>query len=131
MRSGSAVVFTAGCFNRLHPAHVLMLEAARSLGKRLVVVLAHDAHNRKPNAVPAKIRLARLKSLGIADAVIVGRPDSFVRSLRRIKPDVLALGHDQRLPDKETEKAIKRMKIKIVVLPWFAGKEKTLEFAHR
>jgi len=131
MRSGSAVVFTAGCFNRLHPAHVLMLEAARSFGKRLVVVLAHDAHNRKPNAVPAKIRRARLKSLDIADAVIVGRPDSFVRSLRRVKPDVLALGHDQRLPDKETEKAIERMKIKIVVLPWFAGKEKTLEFARR
>ena len=131
MRSGAAVVFTAGCFNRLHPAHVLMLEAARSYGKRLVVVLAHDSHNRKPNAVPAKTRLARLKSLGVADAIIVGRPDSFVRSLRRVKPDVLALGHDQRLPDQDTAREIRKMKIRVVVLPWFPGKEKTLEFAGR
>lgn len=105
-----------------------MLENARCLGDRLVVVLAHDRHNRKPNAVPAVIRRQRLLSLGLADQVLIGRPDSFVRSLERVKPQILALGYDQRLPDGETEKAARKLGIRIVNLPRYGGKARSLEF---
>lgn len=116
-------VFTAGCFNRLHKAHIRMLHNARALGDRLVVVLANDAHNKKPNAVPAALRKRRLEALGIADEVLVGRPDSFAESLRRQRPDILALGYDQRLPDAETEEAVRELGIRVVTLPWEPGKE--------
>lgn len=118
-------VFTAGCFNRVHRAHLRMLVIARSLGDRLVVVLSHDAHNRKANAVPARTRLRWLKSLGVADKVVIGEPDSFERSLRREKPDILALGYDQRLPDADTARAVSELGIETVNLPWFPGKEET------
>ena len=93
------------------------------MGDRLVVVLSNDAHNRKPNAVPAAERKARLEALGIADRVVVGDPGSFAGTLRREDPDVLVLGYDQRLPDAETEAAVKELGVEVVILPWFPGKE--------
>lgn len=116
-------VFTAGCYNRVHKAHVRMLERARALGDRLVIVLAHDRHNRKPNAVPASERRLRLEKLGIADEVVVGEPDSFARSLRRARPKVLALGYDQRLPDPDSADAVRELGVQVVVMPWLPGKE--------
>jgi len=113
----------AGCFNRLHRAHLRTLRLARALGGRLVLVLAHDAHNHKPNAVSARLRRSRLLALGAADRVTVGRPGSFAESLRRERPDILALGYDQRLPDAATEAAVRELGVRVVVLPWSPGKE--------
>jgi cytidyltransferase-like protein len=107
----------AGCFNRVHRAHLRTLRLARALGDRLVVVLAHDGHNRKPNAVPARLRLSRLLALGAADRVKVGEAGSFAESLRRERPDILALGYDQRLPDAATEAAVRELGVRVVVLP--------------
>lgn len=118
-------VFAAGCFNRVHEAHAAMLRQARALGDELVVVLSHDVHNRKPNAAPAAQRRAWVESLGVADRVLVGRPDSFAESLRSVRPSILALGYDQRLPDAETERAVRDLGIRVVTLPWMPGKEKT------
>ncbi|MHB2025823.1 MAG: adenylyltransferase/cytidyltransferase family protein [Elusimicrobiota bacterium] len=128
MRSSHAArVFTAGCFNRLHRAHILMLEAARALGTQLIVVLANDAHNRKSNAVSAPIRARRLRKLNIADRIIIGSSDGFAQTLRRIHPDIVALGYDQKLPDQETQDVVRMMGVKVVTLPWFYGKEETIE----
>jgi cytidyltransferase-like protein len=120
-------VFAAGCFNRVHPAHLRLLRQAKVLGDRLVVVLSNDAHNRKPNAVPAAERKRRLESYGVADEVVVGEADSFAESLRRVSPDVLVLGYDQKLPDPETEAAVSAMGVRVVVMPWFPGKEDRAE----
>ncbi|MFI5362432.1 MAG: adenylyltransferase/cytidyltransferase family protein [Elusimicrobiota bacterium] len=116
-------VFAAGCFNRIHPAHLRLLRQARALGDRLVVVLSNDAHNNKPNAVSAELRQERLRALKIADDVIVGDSDGFAATLRRVTPDILVLGYDQRLPDAETETAVRSLGVEIVVMPWFPGKE--------
>ena len=116
-------VFAAGCFNRVHPAHLRLLRSAKVLGERLVVVLSNDAHNKKPNAVPSAARKARLESFGVADEVMVGDPGSFAASLRRVAPDILVLGYDQKLPDPETEAAVVELGVRVVVMPWFPGKE--------
>ena len=118
------IVFAAGCFNRVHEAHRRLLQEARALGDELVVVLTNDAHNRKPTAVSASIRRRRLEALGAADRVLIGRPDSFAASLREVKPDILVLGYDQRLPDVDTEKAVRELGIRLVVMPWYPGKER-------
>jgi FAD synthetase len=116
-------VFAAGCFNRVHPAHLRLLRQARALGDRLVVVLSHDEHNKKPNAVPAARRKKRLERLGVADEVVIGAADGFAVTLRRVRPDVLVLGYDQRLPDSATERAVRELGVDVVVMPWFPGKE--------
>lgn len=93
------------------------------LGDKLVVVLSNDAHNRKPTAVPAIERKKWIEALGIADKVVIGDAEGFADTVRRENPDVLVLGYDQRLPDPETEKAVKEMGIEVIVMPWFPGKE--------
>ena len=40
--AGHRIVFTNGCFDILHPGHILYLEEARSLGDLLVVGLNSD-----------------------------------------------------------------------------------------
>ena len=41
-RAGLTLVFTNGCFDVLHPGHLLILETARSMGDFLVVGLNTD-----------------------------------------------------------------------------------------
>ncbi len=120
-------VFAAGCFNRVHPAHLRLLRQAKVLGDRLVVVLSNDAHNKKPNAVPAAARQKTLESYGVADEVLVGDAGSFAASLRRVSPDILVLGYDQKLPDPETEEAVRALGVRVIVMPWFPGKEDRAE----
>ncbi len=107
----------------MHSAHLRLLRSARVLGDELVVVLSNDSHNKKPNAVKAAQRKKWVEDLGIADRVVIGRPDGFAETLRRERPDILVLGYDQRLPDPETEAAVKEMGVEVVVMPWFPGKE--------
>ncbi len=100
-----------------------LLRSARVLGDELVVVLSNDAHNHKPNAVPAEKRKKWVEALGIADRVVIGDARSFAKTVRRENPDILVLGYDQKLPDPDTEKMIKDMGVEVIVMPWFPGKE--------
>lgn len=111
-------VLTGGTFNKLHPGHEYLLKECKKLGY-LFVVIAHDAHNKKPNAVKAKIRKKNLEKLGIADKIIIGHPDSFVQTVYEEKPNIIALGYDQRLPEDVTEKVLRKMKIKVVRMDKF------------
>ena len=116
-------VFAAGCFNRVHPSHLRLLRSAKVLGDKLVVVLSNDAHNHKPNAAPAEQRKKWVEALGIADKVVIGGPHGFVDTVKRENPDILVLGYDQKLPDPETEAAVAELGVRVVVMPWFPGKE--------
>lgn len=108
-------VLVGGKFNRLHPGHLWFLARAKSLGQ-LIVVLAHDEHNKRAYARSATERKKALEELRIADKVVVGSPAAFVNVLRKFKPDVIVLGYDQKLPDKSTSDYVKKAKIKIVRL---------------
>lgn len=107
------IILTGGKFNHIHPGHVWLLTKAEKLGY-LIVVLAHDKHNMRAYAIPAKIRKKNLEKLGIADKVVVGSPTGFVGVVKKYKPDAIVLGYDQRLPDKITEEYIEKKKIKVV-----------------
>ncbi len=107
------IVLTGGKFNKIHSGHVWLLKEAKKLGY-LIVVIAHDVHNKRPYAVPAKIRKRNLEMLQIADKVVVGHREKFSNVLKKYKPNVVVLGYDQRLPDEDTKKIAKYMKIKVI-----------------
>lgn len=111
-------VLTGGTFNRLHAGHKYLLKECKKLGY-LVVVLANDAHNKKPNAVGAEIRKRNVKKLGIADNVIVGHADSFVQTVYEVKPDIIVLGYDQQLPPDVTTEVLEKLKIRLVRIEKF------------
>lgn len=98
-RAGERVVFTNGCFDLLHVGHVRSLEQARSLGDRLVVAVNSDASVRRLKGpsrplVPARQRAEVLAALGCVDVVVVFGEDTPLRTIRALRPDVLAKGGD-------------------------------------
>jgi D-beta-D-heptose 7-phosphate kinase/D-beta-D-heptose 1-phosphate adenosyltransferase len=97
--SGQRIVFTNGCFDLLHAGHIMLLEAARRMGDRLVVGLNSDASVRALKGpgrpvVPEQDRARLLAAFAAVDAVIVfdePTPRSLIVGLR---PDVLVKGGD-------------------------------------
>ncbi|MCX6816226.1 MAG: adenylyltransferase/cytidyltransferase family protein [Candidatus Aenigmarchaeota archaeon] len=100
------IILTGGKFNRIHLGHVWLLKKAKKLGY-LVVVIAHDVHNKRPYAVSSKVRKKNLEKLKIADKVVIGDKKKFVKAVRHFSPNVIVLGHDQKIPDKETKDFVK------------------------
>ena len=102
-------VLAGGCFNKIHKGHIYFLKKAKSFGY-LVVVLTHDKNNKKPYAVKAIKRRRNLAKIKIADKIIIGDAKDFSKVVKRIKPDVIILGYDQKLPIKK--KGLGKIKIR-------------------
>jgi len=98
-REGKTVVFTNGCYDLLHPGHIRLLEAARSMGDALIVGLNTDASVRRskgPNRpVTAEAERAELL-LGLAavDAVTLFDEDTPRELIAALLPDILVKGAD-------------------------------------
>jgi len=92
-------ILVGGAFNSIHPGHIYFLKEAKKLGDKLILLLTNDKNNKKPYAVPAKERKRLLKSFNIADKILIGDPKDKTRIVKEIKPDIIALGYDQKLPD--------------------------------
>ena len=103
-------VLVGGCFNKIHSGHIYFLNKAKALGNYLIVVLAHDKNNKKPYAIPAVKRKRKLTALKIADKIVIGNPADFLKIVEKLKPDVIALGYDQKL-SKKMKNEIKRLEI--------------------
>ena len=97
--AGRSVVFTNGCFDLLHPGHVRLIEAARSLGDALVVAINSDASVRGLKGPTRPIlseneRAAVLASFAAVDAVTVFGEETPEPLLELLVPDVLVKGSD-------------------------------------
>ncbi len=122
-------VLVGGCFNAIHEGHVYFLREAKKLGDYLVVVLTHDKNNKKPYAIPAKKRKEMLEKLGIANKIIIGDEKDKLKVVLEEKPQVIALGYDQKLP-KEVEERVRELGIKVVRIKKY-GKFSTRELARK
>jgi FAD synthetase len=92
-------VLATGVFDLLHPGHLHYLEQARNLGDRLVVVIAADITAKKMKrhpVMPAADRAQMVGALRIVDEVYIGDEHDRLAIVHKIKPDIIALGYDQR-----------------------------------
>jgi len=97
-------VLASGVFDLLHYGHIRFLEEAKRLGgpdARLVVIVATDETVRKNKGrgpvIPENQRRALVESLKVVDEAILGYKDMDLESvLDRAKPDIVAVGHDQK-----------------------------------
>lgn len=97
-------VLAAGVFDFFHPGHEFFLREAKKLGEKLVVIIARDVNvQRIKNITPTyseEKRLALVKKSGIADAIFLGNEgEDFLEIVKKINPDILALGYDQKAPN--------------------------------
>jgi len=96
---GETVVMTNGCFDILHPGHVLYLQQARKLGDRLVVAVNDDASVKRLKGESRPIntvdrRMAVLSALECVDWVVPFSEDTPERLICSVLPDLLVKGGD-------------------------------------
>ena len=117
------VVLASGTFDLLHLGHVRFLEEAKKAGGKdaeLIVIVARDstvkARKGKKPIMPEDQRRALVESLKVVDEAILGWEDfSIDKVIEKIKPDVIAVGHDQDGIEREVLKAIEEKKVAIEV----------------
>jgi D-glycero-beta-D-manno-heptose 1-phosphate adenylyltransferase len=98
-RADKKVVFTNGCYDILHPGHIRLLEAARSLGDVLILALNTDASVQRlkgpTRPLISQDRRAELAAaLAAVDAVTFFDEDTPRDLIAAVLPDVLIKGAD-------------------------------------
>ncbi len=99
-RERFVVVMTGGVFDILHVGHLSSFEEARGLGDLLVVVVARDSTvKRLKHRAPINPELQRVRlvnALSIVDVAVLGDEYNFLNSVEKIRPDIIAVGYDQK-----------------------------------
>jgi D-glycero-beta-D-manno-heptose 1-phosphate adenylyltransferase len=98
-RAGKKVVFTNGCYDILHPGHIRLLEAARSLGDVLILALNTDASVQRLKGptrplVSEDQRAELAAALAAVDAVTFFGEDTPRELIAAVLPDILIKGAD-------------------------------------
>lgn len=98
-KAGKKIVFTNGCFDLLHPGHVVFLQKCRSFGQALVVGLNSDDSVRKLKGPTRPIqtfldRAHILSGLSCVDYVCEFSEDTPLNLIKTLQPDVVAKGAD-------------------------------------
>lgn len=99
-------VVCAGTFDHLHKGHIDFLRQAKALGDELIVIVARDETvKRIKGFLPThdeRTRRNNVEGTGIPDLVVLGNLDTdLFQILEEIKPDIIALGYDQRVSEDE------------------------------
>lgn len=100
-------VAVSGGFDPVHIGHIEMMEEAKALGDRLIVIINNDHWLKKKKGfafMPEKERAAIIKALRCVDEVIITSHEenpsdmSVCKELEALKPDIFANGGDRK-PD--------------------------------
>lgn len=90
-----------GTFDRLHPGHEFVLHEAMKRGE-VTAIVARDHHVKKiKNRTPVDDENARVAAIRKKFPMIdvrLGNEKDFLAPLREVKPDLILLGYDQKLP---------------------------------
>lgn len=97
------IVLASGTFDLLHFGHVKYLEEAKKAGgedTKLIVIVARDSTVEKRKGtkpvMPEDQRRALVESLKVVDEAILGYEDfDMEMTIEKIKPNIIAVGHDQ------------------------------------
>ncbi len=112
-------VMATGVFDLLHPGHLYFLEQARQLGDELVVVVARDQTARRLKHepyVPEHIRREMVEALKPVDRAVLGSTTDIYETVVQERPQIIALGHDQRWDEHEIERECARRGVPVRVV---------------
>ncbi|MFZ2310516.1 MAG: adenylyltransferase/cytidyltransferase family protein [Patescibacteria group bacterium] len=97
----SVVIVVSGYFNPLHVGHLEMIERAKKLGDKLVVIINNDYQVKLKGSVPfmkQEDRIKIIKALRDVDEVFlsIDRDKTVCKSLSKVKPNIFANGGDRK-----------------------------------
>jgi len=127
------IVLASGNFDLIHLGHVRYLEEAKRAGgenAELVVIVARDStvekmKGKKP-VMSEDQRRSLVEALKVVDEAVLGYEELDINKvLEKIRPDIIAVGHDQDAMEKAVRKAVaqKGLKIQIAKIGKFGKKE--------
>ncbi|BFH74336.1 DUF357 domain-containing protein [Sulfurisphaera javensis] len=107
----SKKVFVGGTFDIIHPGHIEFLREASRLG-RVYVSVARDTNSekikgRKPINNENQ-RLEVVKSIRYVYDAFLGDEKDFLKSVERVKPDILFLGPDQKVDENKLKEELRK-----------------------
>ena len=123
-------MLTNGCFDLLHPGHVLLLEAARGEGDLLVVAMNSDRSVRqikgkdRPLTTEAE-RAEALLALEWVDRVVIYDEPTPAAIIEALVPDVLVKGADWALNEIVGRETVTGGGGRVVRVPLVAGQSTT------
>lgn len=99
-------ILVSGTFDDLHPGHRFLLEEASKRGE-LWVIVARDRNVRRIKGRPP-LQNEDTRKRAIEEAfpdahVVLGDSDDFLKPVHKIRPDLILLGYDQKLPPHVSE----------------------------
>jgi len=128
------IVLASGTFDLLHLGHVKYLEGAKKAGgknAKLVVIVARDKTVEKRKGakpiMPEEQRRALVESLKVVDKALLGYEDFDIGMvIERIKPDVIAVGHDQNGIEEQVRTAVtqRNLPVQVVKISKFGRRDK-------
>lgn len=112
-------VMVFGTFDNLHPGHLHYFKQARKFGAELVIVVARDKNvlhikGRLPQEDEKtrvrKIRIA-IRESGEPGRAVLGSLTNQWLVLKKYRPDVIALGYDQKVDNPRLKSEIKKFRL--------------------
>lgn len=99
-KAGKSIVLVGGCFDVLHPGHIIFLQKAKNCGDVLVVLLENDQRVKDLKGVGRPVhnqkqRAFTLSALRVVDCVVMlpfmEKAEEYDRIIKKIKPDIVAV----------------------------------------
>jgi len=104
-----------GTFDLIHAGHLRLLQQARQLGGRLIVIVARDKTVARIKGEapfhPERLRREILSHIDLVDEAILGDAKDVYKIVRERRPEVIALGYDQQVFVKELKTRLKVWRI--------------------
>lgn len=100
-------VLVFGTFDDLHPGHCFVLQSAAKRGD-LHVIVAKDSTVQQVKGhlpkQPEQERMAAIQQQFPQAVVLLGHETDYLEPVRKVQPDLILLGYDQRMPPGISEK---------------------------
>ena len=113
------IIATSGYFDPLHIGHIELLQKAKALGGKLVVIVNNDKQTilkKGKEFMPFKERLEIIKAIKYVDEVFpsIDEDQTVCKSLEAIKPHIFAKGGDRFSHEIPEAEICRKHNIKIV-----------------
>ena len=118
-RKNIVVVMAGGVFDIIHPGHIFTLSSAKRLGDILIVSIARDSTVKKmKDHLPINTeekRVTLVEALKCVDIAILGSETNMFQMVEKVKPNIIALGYDQKHDTEKLKKDAEDKGIEIEV----------------